>query len=264
MNPDDPLPLAFVIVGTISSFILALSPIPLIVSVFRKKDVGLYKADAFIVAIPFGIANGTYSLYSGQTVSFISTMITFALYSAYLAIFLRYARSSRVSIYRKIVVAFVLAATITGIGPAVFRIVDSTYNGSMWLRERGGINLFIRTWLGVCATISVTLLLSGQVPAMIDVFKTRDARSISTEMTLGGLFASLAWMTYASLILDVYYIVCNGLGVIAGIILISLKLKFRVHPQTTPGSSQSVVFDEVPLESTVKDQSDVEMKQTDP
>ena len=244
------------IVGTIASFILALSPVRLILHIFRTKDAGFYKPDAFIVSIPFGIANGTYSLYSSQTVSFISTMITFSLYSTYLGIFTHYCgKSRRHHIYKKVMVAAILGGVLTGLGPATLRIIDSTSSGAAWLQDHGGVEKFIKTWLGVCATISVTLLLSGQVPAMIEVFKTRDARPISLEMTLGGLFASIAWMTYASLIMDVYYIVSNGLGVTSGLILLVLKFKYKKTPfQGAPAPSESIVAEPVPFECVSKDE----------
>lgn len=254
MTPDDPLPLAFVIVGTVASFILALSPIPLIIRIVRNKDVGFFKPDAFIAAIPFGIANGTYSMYSKQTVSFISTVITFVLYSVYLGIFIHFSKSLKRGIYKKIMIAAALGAFITGVGPAIFRIVDSSTNGHAWLVERGGVNKFVNTWLGVCATVSVAILMSGQVPAMIQVFKTKDARPISLEMTLGGLFASLAWATYASLILDVYYMISNGLGVTAGCTLLFLKLKYKNPQNAAQDNNPSVVFDDAPVETAVKDQ----------
>jgi hypothetical protein len=61
-------------------------------------------------------------------------------------------------------------------------------------------------------------------------------------MTLGGLFASLAWATYASFILDVYYMVSNGLGVTAGCILLALKLKYKNPPQAIHESNPSVIL----------------------
>lgn len=255
MSPDDPWPLAFVIVGTIASFLLALSPIPLILKVHRSKDVGFYRPDAFVVGIAFGIANGTYSVYSKQTVAFISTMITFVLYSVYLGIFTYYSKAMKRGIYKKVIIVLALATFLTGVGPIVFRIVDSTPSGSKWLAERGGVDDFIKTWLGVCATISVTLLLSGQVPAMIQVFKTRDARPISTEITLGATFASASWMTYAILIGDMYYIVSNGLGLFTGLFLIFLKLKYKAPPPPQVNKSESVVFGDELSEFPVKDQA---------
>jgi uncharacterized protein with PQ loop repeat len=76
---------------------------------------------------------------------------------------------------------------------------------------------------------------------MIKVFKTKDARPISTSMTLGGLFASITWALYASLILDTYYIISNGLGVISGLLLVGLKLKYRHPPaDTTDEEPQSM------------------------
>ena len=96
--------------------------------------------------------------------------------------------------------------------------------------------------------------MSGQVPAMIQVFKTKDARPISLEMTLGGLFASLAWATYASLILDVYYMISNGLGVTAGCTLLFLKLKYKNPQNAAQDNDPSVVFDDAPVETAVKDQ----------
>ncbi len=173
----------------------------------------------------------------------------------YLWIFTRFSSQGvKRTIYRKVVSAIALGAFFTGAGPAIFRIINSTDSGNEWFLERGGVEKFITTWLGICATISVTLLLSGQVPAMMEVFKTRDARPISLEMTLGGLFASVAWMTYASLIQDVYYIVSNGLGVLCGLILITLKIMYGRPKPTATESSPSVVLDNVPLDSMSKDE----------
>jgi uncharacterized protein with PQ loop repeat len=247
MNPNDPLPLAFVIVGTIASFILALSPVPLMYRIYKSHDVGFFKPDAFIVAVAFGIANGTYSMYSKQLVSFISTMITFVLYTVYLGMYTYYSKATRRSIYRKTLLVLIVAAFLTAVGPVVFRLVASSDSGDKWFADRGGVEKFIKTWLGVCATISVTLLLSGQVPAMIEVFKSKDARAISLEITLGALFASLAWMTYASLIMDPYFIISNSAGVFMGILSLSLKFKYRQAPINP--SSTSVVTEDVPLES---------------
>ena len=227
MDPTDSLPMAVVIVGTVASFILALSPIPLVYRVIKSKELGFYRPDSFIVGAIFGIANGTYSMVSGQLISFISTMITCTLYCVYLGILIHFSKEAKRTILRKLLIAVCLAGFLTGIGPGIFRIVDSSDSGHSWFDARGGVGIYITTWLGVCATISIALLLSGQVPAMIKVFKSKDARQISTSMMLGGLFASITWCVYASLILDPYFMVSNGLGVVSGLLLVALKLKYR-------------------------------------
>jgi len=227
MKPTDTIPTIIVILGTIAGFVLALSPIPMASKVYKNKELGYYRPDAFIAGLVFGIANGTYSLYSNQIISFISTAITLTLYAGYLSIFIFFGGKERRSIIRKASIAIMIGSFFTGVGPIVFHIVDSTTGGKHWLDQRGGPQPFIRTWLGVCAAISITLLLSGQLSGMLKVIKTRDSRPISTYMMIGGLVCSLTWTIYASLIVDPYYITANGIGVLSGVILLALKLKYR-------------------------------------
>lgn len=234
MKPTDPIPTIIVIIGTVAGFILALSPLPLVYKVYRSKELGFYRPDPFIAGLVFGIANGTYSLFSNQLISFISTAITFTLYSIYLLVFIYFAGSSRRRIIVKAGIAILIGATITGIGPIIFLIIDGTSDGEAWLEERGGVESFIRTWLGVCATISIMLLLSGQLSGMVKVIRTKDARSISTLMMIGGLMCSITWTVYASLIVDPYYITANAVGVMSGLTLLILKLKYRDGSSSTP------------------------------
>ena len=92
--------------------------------------------------------------------------------------------------------------------------------------ENGEVTRFVKTWLGVCACASVTMLFAGQLTNIAQVIKHRDARSISVWMMIGGLFASSMWLTYASMILDPYYMTANGLGLLAGIIQGILLFRF--------------------------------------
>ena len=230
MDPNDPLPLGFVLAGTVSSFLLALSPLPVIIKVIRTEDVGFYRPDAFIVGLVYGIANGTYSLFSGQTVSFIATAITFALYLTYLLIYIVYCSTGRRTILKKFLITILLGGVVTGIGPAIFSIVNTSHSGHDWLDARGGLHAFIKTWLGVCAAISITLLFSGQLTNIVQVIKAKDARSISTSMLIGGLTASVMWMVYSCLIRDTYYMIANGIGLLSGFSLIFLKLRYGTPP----------------------------------
>lgn len=227
MDPQDPLPSAFVIVGTVASLVLALSPLPMMLRIFRTKDVAFYRPDAFIISLPFGLANGTYSLYSNQIVSLISTAITFTLYSVFLGIFTYFAHQQRKVIIKKAVIACFSGAFVTALGPIIFRSVDSSDSGHSWFEDHGGEAKFTGIWLGVCALISIILLFSGQLTNIIHVVKTKNSSSISSSMMLGGLFASISWSIYSALILDPYYMVANGLGVLSGIVSIVLKVSYR-------------------------------------
>lgn len=245
MKPTDTLPTIIVILGTIAGFILALSPLHMVHQVYRSKELGFYRPDAFITGLVFGIANGAYSLYSNQVISFISTAITFSLYSSYLGVFIYFAGSSRNSILKKAGIAILMATFFTSIGPIIFHIIDATENGQGYFDERGGVGGFIQTWLGVCAAISIMLLLSGQLPGMIKVIKTKDARPISTYMMIGGLICSMTWTLYASLIVDPYYLTANAIGVLSGLTLLALKLKYKSVDAPQPENNKIELGDRV-------------------
>jgi hypothetical protein len=53
-------------------------------------------------------------------------------------------------------------------------------------------------------------------------------------MMIGGLMCSITWTVYASLIVDPYYITANAVGVMSGLTLLILKLKYRDGGSSTP------------------------------
>lgn len=214
MNPADPIAMGFAIAGTVSSYIMAFSPMPVMCKiVFTWKDVGKYRADPFIVGIVYGLVNGVYSLYAGHFVSFLSCAIASSLYIIYLVIYIYYAKT-RVYVGRRLFIAVALAVSITGIGPLVYMLVhDQT-------------NMFVSTWLGVCACITIVLLFSGQLTNIIQVIRDRDASSISVAMMCGGLFCSIMWTVYASLVMDLYFLTSNAIGIAAGLTQAFLLCKY--------------------------------------
>ncbi len=240
MDPSSTLPLVVSIVGTISSCVMQLSPIPVMRRIRTSGDVGFYRPDPFIIGVCFGLVNGTYSIYSNQLVSAISTGIGLVLYSIYLILFVYHSKAKR-SILKRASIFVGASVFITAIGPVVFLIVNQSESGSAWFTEHGGIKKFISTWLGVCATLSVVMLFSGQLTNLVEVVKKKDARSISLSMALGGLFCSIAWAVYASLILDPFYMIANGIGVLSGIIQLALKKKYKEKPAVVSDSDSTEI-----------------------
>jgi len=239
MDPSDTLPLVISIIGTVTSFAMQLSPIPVIMEIVRSKDVGYFRSDPFIIGICFALVNGAYSIYSSQLVSAISCGIGLALYSIYLIFFSIHSKSKR-ALMKKLVIFLLVCGFLTAIGPVVFILVDKSESGHTWLEDRGGLDQFIDTWLGVCATLSIIMLFSGQLTNIAEVIKNKDARSISTSMAIGGLVCSITWAVYAGLIVNAYYIVSNGIGVLSGILQLSLK---RAYPTTgVPASGTEAVL----------------------
>ncbi len=240
MDPASTLPLVVSIVGTISSCIMQLSPIPVMIRIHKTKDVGFYRPDPFIIGVCFGLVNGTYSIYSNQLVSAISTGIGLLLYSIYLVLFIYHSKVKR-SILKRTCIFITTSVFLTAVGPVIFLLVNRSESGSAWFNEHGGIHTFISTWLGVCATLSVVMLFSGQLTNLVEVVKKKDARSISLAMALGGLFCSIAWAVYATLILDPYYMTANGIGVLSGITQITLKKMYKEKPAVVPDSDDTDV-----------------------
>jgi uncharacterized protein with PQ loop repeat len=238
MDPARTLPLVVSIIGTISSCAMQLSPIPVMIRIRKSRDVGFYRPDPFIIGVCFGLVNGTYSIYSNQLVSAISTGIGLILYSIYLILFVYYSKSKH-PILKRTCIFVGLSVFLTAIGPVVFILVNRSSSGEQWFTEHGGLDKFISTWLGVCATLSVVLLFSGQLTNLVEVVKKKDARSISLSMALGGLFCSIAWAVYASLILDPFYMTANGIGVVSGIVQLTLKKKFKEKPTVVSDSDST-------------------------
>lgn len=226
MDPASTLPLVVSIVGTVSSCIMQLSPIPVMIRIHKTKDVGFYRPDPFIIGVCFGLVNGTYSIYSKQLVSAISTGIGLLLYSIYLVLFVYHSKVRR-SVLKRTLIFVATSVFLTAVGPVVFLLVNRSDAGSAWFTDHGGIHKYISTWLGVCATLSVVMLFSGQLTNLVEVVQKKDARSISLAMALGGLFCSIAWAVYASLILDPFYMTANGIGVLSGITQLTLKRMYK-------------------------------------
>ena len=237
MDPASTLPLVVSIIGTISSCVMQLSPIPVMVRIHKYKDVGFYRPDPFIIGICFGLVNGTYSIYSNQLVSAISTGIGLLLYSIYLVLFVYHSKIKR-SVLKRTCIFIAISVFLTAVGPVIFLLVNRSASGNAWFNEHGGIHTFISTWLGVCATLSVVMLFSGQLTNLVEVIKKKDARSISLIMALGGLFCSIAWTVYACLILDPYYMTANSIGVISGITQLTLKRMYKEKPAVVASDSE--------------------------
>ena len=222
MDPNNPIALGFVVIATVSSFLMGLAPLPVMYDImFQTKDVGVYGIDHYIFGIIFGTINGVYSMYSGHLVSFISCMICAGLFSSYFIIYVIYSKSqNRRALVMKLAACLGLAVFIDSIGPIVWLSVH----------EDG---LFVNTWLGICACVSITLLYSGQLTNIIRVIKHKDARSISVFIMIGGLFAAIMWTVYAILVMDPYFLTANGLGVIAGITQLVLLVKYSTVQEET-------------------------------
>lgn len=226
MDPADTAPFVISIIGTISSAVLQLSPLGVVREIRRNQKVGCYRPDPFITGVGFGLINGAYSIISGQLISAISCGIGLSLFTSYLLTYVYYSHHKARDI-RKTTIFLLVSLGITGIGPLIFTLVDTSDSGHNWLEANGGLTNMIHIWVGICATISIVLMFSGQLTNMAEVIRLKDARSISLMMACGGLFCSVSWAIYAGLILNPYYIVSNGLGVISASTQIVLK---RMYP----------------------------------
>ncbi len=242
MDPADTLPVVFSILGTVSSAFLQLSPIAVMREIHQKKHVGCFRPDPFITGTGFGLINGTYSLVSDQLISTISTGIGLALFFSYLVYYI-YWSDHKSKDLRKTFLFLSIALGLTGVGPLVFKLVDLSVSGHTWTEKNGGLANMILVWLGVCATISIILMYAGQLTNMAYVVKSKDSRSISMIMSIAGLTCSVMWTIYAGFIVNPYYIIANGLGVVAGSTQIILK---KVYPNVR---KDAVVDEELPAMS---------------
>lgn len=226
MDPTDTAPFVISIIGTFAGTLLQLSPMGVVREIGRNKRVGCYRPDPFITSIGCGLVNGTYSILSHQLISTVSCGICVLLSAAYLLIYMYYS-DHKVRDIRKTTIYLLVAVILTALGPIIYALVDSSDAGHDWLESNGGLANMINIWVGVCATISIALMYSGQLTNMAYVVKMKDARSISLAIASCGLFCSASWAIYAGLILNPYFLISNGLGVVSSTTQLILK---RMYP----------------------------------
>jgi hypothetical protein len=226
MDPTETAPLVVSIIGTFAGTLLQLSPMGIVREIRQNKNVGCYRPDPLIATTGCGLVNATYSILSSQLISTISCCICVTLSTGYITTYIYYS-DRRVHDIRNTTIYLLVALIVTALGPIIYAIVDSSDAGHDWQESNGGLVNMINIWVGVCATISIALMYSGQLTNMAYVVKMKDSRSISLAIASCGLFCSTSWTIYAGLILDPYFLISHGLGVVSSTTQLILK---RVYP----------------------------------
>jgi hypothetical protein len=240
MDPEDSLPLAFVIVGSAASVVLYLSPIPLIIAIVRSGAVGMARPDSFIIGVSYSLANGAYPAITGQFVPVITSSIALLLYSVYLTLFLLFAGDKRRQFLVRWVLFFLFSMVVLFSGPVVVWSIQPDY-----LKPVGGVQYFVSMWFGVCACVANILLLSGQMTSIRQVVRDRDSSSIDGIMLAGGTLCSLCWTTYGCLILDPFYMTGTITGDIVCFVQIFVKVYFRKQKCITSNPAAQVIAGDI-------------------
>merc|ERR1712150_330131 len=86
--------------------------------------------------------------------------------------------------------------------------------------------------IGVVADVFNALMYGSPLGVMFTVIKTRSVESMPLGLTVGCLFASICWGSYAFWVGDPFMGLPNDVGVILGICQVALYIRYRKSPGT--------------------------------
>ena len=225
------------IFGIVATQIMNLSSLPSIVEIVRAKSTLMYPTFPFSVSIVASTTSIIYSILSDQIIVGLSSIMTVGQCVVYESVHL-YFSTTRWRIVRELVGLAVIVACAMGIGP-LFRC-PFTSNCSPFVTE----------WFGIVMAVISCVRYGAQASTFGRVIKSRNAASISPYMTGGALFGSLAWVVYATLAGDPYYLASGLAGTLSSLGQIVLLVKFPRRMDPPPTSTTKIVNENCETELT--------------
>ena len=209
---------AVAIVGIVFTQLMNLSSLPSIIEIFRAKDTLGYPSFPFSVSI---IASGLsliYSILSDQFIVGISSIMTIFQSLIYESFHIYY-NHTRSQTLKELFGLIILSAISLLIAPIIKCSIDPDCSD------------FTTQWIGLIMAIISCLRYGSQAATFYDVYKAKNAFSISPPMTIGAFMGSLAWSIYSILAGDPYYL-SSG---IAGLFSCTVQFYFLlIYPRKQP------------------------------
>jgi uncharacterized protein with PQ loop repeat len=212
------------IFGIVATQIMNLSSIPSMIDIIKAKSTLSYPTFPFSVSIVASTTSIIYSVLSDQIIVGLSSMMTVGQCVIYESIHFYYSHHRR-RIVLELVALSVIVAGVLGTG-IFFKCVFS---------NRDECSAFVTYWFGLIMAIISCFRYGAQAYTVGSVIRKKNAASISPSMTMGAMFASLAWTVYSLLAGDPYYLASGLAGVASCFLQIILLLKYpRIFSRSPP------------------------------
>ncbi|KAK7389049.1 hypothetical protein VNO78_23881 [Psophocarpus tetragonolobus] len=205
------------IIGNVISFGLFMSPVPTFISIWKAKSVQNFKPDPYLATI---LNCGMWTFYGTPVVSEDNTLVLtintfgFVLEICYTLIFFIYSTWNK---RRKILLIFL--GEIIFLALVVFLLMTFVHT----TKQRKVI-------VGPVCIIFNILMYFAPLTVMRQVIKTKSVKYMPFLLSLTNLINGITWTTYALLKWDPFIVIPNSIGVVAGLVQISL---YAIYYRTT-------------------------------
>ncbi|EOY20683.1 Nodulin MtN3 family protein [Theobroma cacao] len=197
------------IIGNVISFFLFLSPTPTFVKIWKAKSVQEFKPDPYIATVlncMMWVFYGLPFVHPDSLLVITINGIGLVIELTYVAIFFIYSPWSK---RRKIVLALVIEVIFMAV------VIFITLFFFHTTKIRSGI-------VGILAIIFNVIMYSSPLTVMKLVIRTKSVKYMPFYLSVFNFLNGIVWVVYASLKLDPYILVPNGMGSLLGLLQLIL------------------------------------------
>lgn len=197
-----------IVLGTISSIGMALSPISAMMSIFNSKSVGSFTIFPYISTLCQCVLWITYAaIAEGKRGLYPSNILVGTIEAIYCVIFIKYA-GERLS--QLIIIITLSLASLTG------TIVMSFYFTSK-----------PSDWIGLFASVSNLLMYAAPLAIVKTVVETKSDENMPFFLSLVGTIASIVWTAWGVSVNDIFVLIPNAIGIALGLAQLAVYYKYR-------------------------------------
>ncbi|KGN59657.1 bidirectional sugar transporter SWEET5 [Cucumis sativus] len=193
------------VIGNVISFGLFLSPVPTFYEIIKKKSVEEFKPDPYIATAlncMFWVFYGMPFVHPDSFLVITINSVGLLLEIIYLTIFFLYADyRGRTKVCISLLIELILVSIVIHI---TILALQGTKNRSLMV--------------GIICDIFNILMYVSPLTIMKKVIKTRSVKYMPFPLSLASFFNGCIWMSYALIKFDIYILICNGIGVISGLL----------------------------------------------
>ncbi|KAI4342546.1 hypothetical protein MLD38_027163 [Melastoma candidum] len=201
------------IVGNVISFFLFLSPLPTIITIFKKKSVEGFKPDPYVATVlncMMWILYGLPSVHPDSLLIITINGVGLAIEAIYVTVFIIYSPWPK---RRKIIMAIIVELIFMAI--MVFITLWELHT----TKARSAL-------VGILCVVFNIMMYASPLTVMKRVITTKSVKYMPFPLSLANFCNGCIWATYALLKFDPFVLIPNGLGAISGLVQLILYATF--------------------------------------
>ncbi|XP_022150121.1 bidirectional sugar transporter SWEET5-like [Momordica charantia] len=216
------------VIGNVISFGLFLSPLPTFFTIIKKKSVEEFKPDPYIATTlncMFWVFYGMPFVHPNSFLVITINSVGLVLEMIYLTIFFFFADYKG---RKKVCVSLLIELIFVSI------VVHITI---LALRGTKSRSLMV----GIICDIFNILMYISPLTIMKKVIQTKSVKYMPFTLSLANFFNGCVWTAYALIEFDIYILICNGIGVVSGLLQLFLYAYFSIT-----GSKEEEIIEKEP------------------